>query len=528
MGLPLSDMVTRSSYSALVSTFEGEISKVLPPGSISQTQEIEFIKKDGSTLWTEGKMRWLRDADQKPIGVIGVIRDISERRLAAEALRDSEEKYRTVVENAREGIIVLQGEYAKFVNQYIPALLGYSNDFILSHPFQDYIHPDDRPAVIDRYQSRLAGEAIDKEHTLRLMSSSGSYMWVEIRSVTIEWEGKPATLNFVTDITQRKQAEEELQMRAFLLDSTYDTVIAYKPDGKIIYTNEAAANSRGFTREEFLQMNIRQLLPERNLPIFENRLQILLDTGTLSFETVHVRKDGSEFDVEAQGRRIDIAGNKIFVVVYRDITERKKAESELNNAFETITSTLEGTMEAIAMMSELRDPYTAGHQKRVTHLALAIGKEMGLLEERLHGLRVAGLLHDVGKVYVPSEILSKPGKLSELEMGLAKAHASAGYDIVKAIKFPWPVDEMVHQHHERIDGSGYPRGLKGDQIMLEARILAVADTVEAMMSHRPYRPALGLDKALAEIIQNQGNLYDENVVDACVLLFREKDFKFPE
>jgi HD-GYP domain-containing protein (c-di-GMP phosphodiesterase class II) len=141
---------------------------------------------------------------------------------------------------------------------------------------------------------------------------------------------------------------------------------------------------------------------------------------------------------------------------------------------------------------------------------------------------VAGLLHDVGKVYVPSEILSKPGKLSELEMGMAKAHASAGYDIVKAIKFPWPVDEMVHQHHERIDGSGYPRGLKGDQIMLEARILAVADTVEAMMSHRPYRPALGLDKALAEIIQNRGKLYDENVVDACVLLFREKGFKFPE
>ena len=210
-----------------------------------------------------------------------------------------------------------------------------------------------------------------------------------------------------------------------------------------------------------------------------------------------------------------------------DITESKKAQADLKKAFETITSTLEGTMEAVAMMSELRDPYTAGHQKMVTHLALAIAKEMKLPEDRLRALRVAGLLHDVGKVYVPSEILSKPGKLSELERGLAKAHASAGYDIVKAIKFPWPVDEMVHQHHERMDGSGYPKGLKGDQIMLEARILAVADTVEAMMSHRPYRAALGMDKALDEIIQNRGILYDETVVDTCVLLFREKGFKFP-
>jgi PAS domain S-box-containing protein/putative nucleotidyltransferase with HDIG domain len=365
-----------------------------------------YVLKNGAVGWAEINTT-LITWEGRP-ATLSFLSDITERKQAEDALRDSEEQYRAVVENAREGIIVLQGEYIKFVNQYIPVLLGYSKDFLLTHPFLDYIHPDDRLTVIERYMQRLAGEPIMEALTARLLASSGSYVWTEIRAVVIEWEDKPATLNFVTDIT-----------------------------------------------------------------------------------------------------------------------ESKKAQADLKKAFETITSTLEGTMEAVAMMSELRDPYTAGHQKMVTHLALAIAKEMKLPEDRLRALRVAGLLHDVGKVYVPSEILSKPGKLSELERGLAKAHASAGYDIVKAIKFPWPVDEMVHQHHERMDGSGYPRGLKGDQIMLEARILAVADTVEAMMSHRPYRAALGMDKALDEIIQNRGILYDETVVDTCVLLFREKGFKFP-
>jgi len=159
---------------------------------------------------------------------------------------------------------------------------------------------------------------------------------------------------------------------------------------------------------------------------------------------------------------------------------------------------------------------------------MAIAVEMGLAEEQISALRVAGLLHDVGKVYVPSEILSKPGKLSDLERGLAKTHASASYDIVKAIKFPWPVCRIIIQHHERLDGSGYPKGIKGDEIIPEARILAVADVVEAMTSHRPYRPALGIDKALEEITMNRGVLYDEKVVDACVTLFKERGFKFPE
>jgi putative nucleotidyltransferase with HDIG domain len=176
----------------------------------------------------------------------------------------------------------------------------------------------------------------------------------------------------------------------------------------------------------------------------------------------------------------------------------------------------------------MRDPYTAGHQARVTRLACAIAKETGLPDERIQGLNVAGTLHDLGKMYVPAEILSKPTRLTESEMMIIKAHPQAAYDILKGIEFPWPVAQIVLQHHERRDGSGYPQGLSGDDILLEARILAVADVVEAMASHRPYRPAHGIDKALEEISQNRDLLYDAGVVDACLKLFREKGFELDE
>ena len=180
------------------------------------------------------------------------------------------------------------------------------------------------------------------------------------------------------------------------------------------------------------------------------------------------------------------------------------------------------TIEAIAAMAELRDPYTAGHQQRVTRLALALAQEMGLAPDRTEGLRVASLIHDIGKIVVPAEILNKPGKLNDYEMNIIKTHSEAGHDILKKIDFPWPVAQIVLQHHERLNGSGYPQGLQGADILQEAKILAVADVVEAMASHRPYRPTLGVEAALEEITKHKGNLYDPEVVDACVTLFSAK------
>jgi putative nucleotidyltransferase with HDIG domain len=175
---------------------------------------------------------------------------------------------------------------------------------------------------------------------------------------------------------------------------------------------------------------------------------------------------------------------------------------------------------------EMRDPYTSGHQRRVSELASAISAELGLDAQRIEGVRVGALLHDIGKIAVPAEILTRPGRLSDMEYGMIKGHAQVGHDILKDVSFPWPVREMILQHHERLDGSGYPHGLKGGRIVLEARILTVADVVEAMTTHRPYRAGLGIDKALAEIEQGRGNLYDPAAVDACLRLFREKGFQW--
>jgi putative nucleotidyltransferase with HDIG domain len=174
---------------------------------------------------------------------------------------------------------------------------------------------------------------------------------------------------------------------------------------------------------------------------------------------------------------------------------------------------------------EARDPYTAGHQIRSTNLARAIATEMGLPRDKIEGLRMAGSIHDIGKLSIPAEILSKPTKLTNLEFSLIKEHARAGYEMLKDVESPWPLAEIVYQHHERMDGSGYPRNLKGDDILMEARIMAIADVVESMASHRPYRPTLGMDAAMEEIENNKGTLYDADAVDACLRLFREKGFQ---
>ena len=191
-----------------------------------------------------------------------------------------------------------------------------------------------------------------------------------------------------------------------------------------------------------------------------------------------------------------------------------------------IRKALDETVNAVTVIGETRDPYTAGHQRRVTKLAVAIAAYMNLSSEQIEGLNVAGQLHDIGKIAVPSDILNKPGRLSDGEMAVIRAHSQASYDILKNIEFPWPVAQIAYQHHERLDGSGYPRGLKSEKILIEAKILCVADVVEAMASHRPYRPALGIDTALDEILKNKGILYDNGVVDCCVVLFKEKSFRF--
>jgi PAS domain S-box-containing protein/putative nucleotidyltransferase with HDIG domain len=241
-----------------------------------------------------------------------------------------------------------------------------------------------------------------------------------------------------------------------------------------------------------------------------------------------IRKDGSLVPVEvkytflrdAQARPAEV------LAIARDISERKQAQEEAKRSIEKLVGAMEHAIQAMTIVVEMRDPHTAGHQQRATQLACAIAREIGLSEEQISGLRLAGLIHDIGKVRIPAEILMNPDGLSEPECMMIQAHPRLGYEILKTIDFPWPVAQIVLQHHERLDGSGYPSGLSGEDIIIEARILAVADVVDAMASHRPYRAALGVEKALEEIEENRGVLYDARVADACLKLFRDKSFEF--
>ena len=257
-----------------------------------------------------------------------------------------------------------------------------------------------------------------------------------------------------------------------------------------------------------------------------------LDTGPRENLRIRAEKiltaEGGEFDkispADVKNLVLELKKHQAQLEIQNE--ELQRAEAEVQHSLEKLTKALDGTVLALANTVEMRDPYTAGHQRRVAQLAYAIAQEMGFPAERVEGMRVLGCLHDIGKIAIPAEILSKPGRLSPMEFRLIKDHPRVGYEIIKDIDFPFPLAEGILQHHERLNGSGYPLGISGPDIILEARILGVADVVEAMASHRPYRVALGIDQALEEISRNRGILYDPEIVDICLKIFTEKGFSF--
>jgi len=314
---------------------------------------------------------------------------------------------------------------------------------------------------------------------------------------------------------------EKEQWLSTILRSIGDGIIVLNSEGLISFINPVAQKITGWEEKEALGQKFEQVFR------LKNHNDQYPETGPFSLrEAVLISRAGREIPVEqtAAPMPLDRGVGPGQVIVFRDITSRKKAEKELQDSWARLQRALRGTVQAISTTIEMRDPYTAGHQRRVAKLAEGIALELGLSEAGVEGLKLAAEIHDIGKIYVPSEILSKPTKLTELEYTIIKTHPQAGYEILKNIEFPWPIADIVLQHHERINGSGYPNGLKDGEILPEARILAVADVVEAMSSHRPYRPAFGIDRALEEIKQNRGVLYGEDEVEACLRLITEKGF----
>jgi PAS domain S-box-containing protein/putative nucleotidyltransferase with HDIG domain len=322
------------------------------------------------------------------------------------------------------------------------------------------------------------------------------------------------------------KSEEKYRL---LFEHLTDIIFLIDPDLRILSISPSVERSLGYKPEHLVGKTVSELnitTPASREKAASDIKRVLagerIETALYEYRT----KDGTKRFGEINTSPLFHDGRIVAAVcVSRDITARKKVEEELQDTLDSLRKAVNSTIQAMVSAVETRDPYTAGHQKRSANLALAIAAEMGLPQDKIDAIRMAGSIHDIGKLSIPAEILSKPTKLSELEFSLIKEHARRGFEMLKDVESPWPLAEIVYQHHERMDGSGYPRNLKGEEILMEARILNVADVVEAMSSHRPYRPGLGIDAALGEIEKNRGIYYDKTVADACLRLFREKGFQ---
>jgi PAS domain S-box-containing protein/putative nucleotidyltransferase with HDIG domain len=382
----------------------------------------------------------------------------------------------------------------------------------------------------------LAGK--DNHFICRHRLSSGEARDVEVYSSPCHVGGRKLLYSIVHDISSHRVLEKTLEEVShryeLILNSVGDGILGIDVNGNTTFVNPTAVAITGFSQQELIGRHQHEILhhtrqdgsayPHDECPIYST-----LRDGKARYVTEEVfwRKDGTSFPVEYMSTPVKERGRITgVVVVFKDISERMVAAEAIKKSFEDMRNTLNETVNALAGTAEKRDPYTAGHQQRVSALACAIAREMGLLEMQIEGIRIAGILHDIGKIAIPAEILTKPGRLTDIEMELMKTHSQVGYDILKNIPFGWRIADIVLQHQERMDGSGYPFGLSGNDILPEARILAVADVVEAMMSHRPYRAALGIEIALKEISGKKGIIYDSKAVDACLRLFKDRDFSF--
>jgi PAS domain S-box-containing protein len=501
------------------------------PGGALPSYEFRYRTKSGDlrdTLLTIDVLPGTRKS-------IASLIDITERKQAEETLRKSEERYRTFVKNSSDIVYWtdVTGHFT-FVNQAALHCGGYEEEEFIGKHYSTFIRPDMRDEVIRFYSRQFVKEIQNTYFEYPIITKDGHEVWLgQNTQLVMENDHVSGFQSIARDITDRKHAEEELlrseEKYRGLVENSQEGIFQSTAEGHHITVNQAFANILGYESPEEVLATIADI-PHQVYVHPEDRtkiLQIIEKEGSVKgYEAEFYKKDGSKTWVSINMRAIrDEEGHLLYYQgIDQDIMEKKNMETERQQNIARLRKSLQATINAMASTVETRDPYTAGHQLRVADLARSIAAEMHLNKDQIDSIRMASSIHDIGKIALPAEILSKPTKLTDLEFGLIKTHSQSGYDILKDIEFPWPVADVVLQHHERMDGSGYPHGLKGENISLEARILAVADVVEAITSHRPYRPALGIDVALEEISRNRGILYDADVVDACLKLFREKGY----
>jgi len=475
------------------------------------------------------------NASEDGQGCRAAVVDITERKRAEEALRESEERYKSLFECVPAGLYRTTPEGQVIdANPALVCMLGYpSREAMMTLNVADE-YGDEKERK--RWQTLIEREGVVRGFETRWRRFDGTLIWVHESAKAIR-DNEGRIMHYegvVEDITEHKQADEALRksetnlkeaqalgrMGNWEFDFDKQTVQwsdqvykLYERDpalGPPTVEEEAAY----YSPEQAERLHEYTRIAAELGRAFEYDLEARLPSGRIAHFSATMRpfKDGS-------GRIVKLFGT------VQDITERKRAEEQLQKSLQQTKKVLEEVVWALSSIVERRDPYTAGHQRGVAELACALAGELNLPEVQIEGIRVAGIIHDIGKMNVPAEILSKTGRLSEAEFNIIKTHSQIGKEVLEPIDFPWPIAQVVHQHHERLNGTGYPQGLSAEKIILEAKIMAVADVVEAMASHRPYRPALGIEKALEEISSQSSILYDPQVVDACRELFDKKGYK---
>jgi PAS domain S-box-containing protein/putative nucleotidyltransferase with HDIG domain len=545
------------------------------------------LTKDGQQIYCSWHNTVLTDSEDRVIGAVSLVEDVTELRSSQSAGLQSETKYRTLFESSSDAILIIEDGRFTDCNAAALSMFGCnSRHELLNKTLVDFspsfqLDGTDSESHTNQHLASSFSEGGDHFEAIRLRLD-GTEFPADIWMSLLEVDGRKIVQSTIRDITEQRQAEisilranralktmvncNETLLRAKDVEELQQEICRLLVDGGgymlawIGYAGDATENGirvvsqagecSGYRDEitvpwdghEHVQgpvgMAIRTgqsqvirhisqgstLAPRLgadNKRLCQSSIAIPLRDSKRVFACISIYSAEPDiFDAEEVALLEGMAANLSYGLrALRHLGERNQATLALSGS-------LMGTVDAIARTVEKRDPYTAGHQHRVAQLAVAIATRMGLDNERIKGLRLGAIIHDIGKIYVPAEILNRPGKLTEHEFGMIKSHPQVGYDIMQDVQFPWPVKEMIYQHHERVDGTGYPQGLKGDEIVLEAKIIAVADVVEAITSHRPYRPAMGLDMAMSITREQAGTGLDANIVNNCVALFEEDGFEW--
>jgi len=518
--------------------FEKDLHKVI---------ETKTHTKDGRLIWVSGI--GVKTKYQGSLAGLVSMRDIAEQKETEEALRESERHHRLLADNVSDVIWVADLNLKPtYVSPSVTRLTGYTVKEAISRTIADLLSP----ASLEMAQAAFlrartleenGGPSGPPPSEVELVRKDGSTVWVEsTMSFVHDAYGQAVeVMGVLRDVSERRNADiairESERRYRLLAENISDVIWVTDMNLRPTYFSPSVTRLMGCNVEEAMAGTMETRLTPESLEAAADAFATALTleerepgraSGQGSLELEFKCKDGStvwadttvSFLRDSSGRQVEIVG------VLRDISERRRVEEKLRESLGKLERTMEGTIQAMASIVETKDGYTAGHQRRVSQLAYAIARELGLSIDRCYAVRTAGLLHDLGKISLPTDILAKPGRLTETEFALIKIHPQAAYEILKNIESFGEIAEIVLQHHERMNGSGYPSGLHGEQIVPEARILAVSDVVEAMSSHRPYRPALGIEKALEEISLNSGRLYDADTVHACLDLFNDKGFAF--